>query len=176
MAALIPWFERKFSFDFPVEIYPDVIERFRGAPARVEERVRGVPREVLVRREREGTWSIQENVGHLLDLEALWERRLEDFLAGKTDLAVADLTNRATHEAGHNDREIGEILAAFRERRMRQVAVLEGLGAEEFGRVAVHPRLKQPMRLVDAVTFVCAHDDYHLARIGELLRLFGAAS
>lgn len=172
MAAQAPWFERKFSFDFPVEVYPDVIERFRGTPARVEERVRGVPREVLVRREREGTWSIQENVGHLLDLEGLWDRRLGDFLAGKQDLSAADVTNRATHEAGHNDREIGELLAGFRAHRMRQVGVLEGLRAKDFARTSLHPRLRQPMRLVDAVAFVCAHDDYHLARIGELIRMF----
>lgn len=172
MSAKLPWFERKFTFDFPVEVYPDVIERFRGTPARVEERVRGIPNDVLTRREREGTWSIQENVGHLLDMEALWTRRLEDFLAGRPDLAVADLTNRATHEAGHNQRRLDDLLAAFRAARMRQVEILEGLGSEEFSRVAVHPRLKQPMRLVDAVTFVCDHDDYHLARISELIKLF----
>ena len=172
MATELPWFERTFSFDFPVEIYPDVIERFRGTPARLEERVRGVPRGVLTRREREGTWSVQENVGHLLDLESLWDRRLGDFLAGKPELSAADVTNRATHEAGHNEREIGELLAGFRAHRMRQVAALEGLRMEDFARTALHPRLKQPMRLVDAVTFVCAHDDYHLARIGELIGLF----
>ena len=29
-----PWFERKFDFGFPVEKYPDIIERLRGTPAR----------------------------------------------------------------------------------------------------------------------------------------------
>jgi hypothetical protein len=27
------------------------------------------------------------------------------------------------------------------------------------------------MRLVDAVAFACAHDDYHIARISELRRV-----
>lgn len=171
----LPWFERKFSFDFPIAWAPDLIERFRGTPARLEERLRGVPAPVLTRREREGTWSIQENAGHLLDLEPLWSRRLGDFLEGREELSAADLTNRGTHEAGHNDRPLGEILAAFRSARMREVERLEALTEADFARTALHPRLKTPMRLIDAVTFVCCHDDYHLARMGELMRLFGGA-
>jgi hypothetical protein len=33
----------------------------------------------------------------------------------------------------------------------------------------LHPRLKQPMRLVDHLYFVAEHDDYHLARIWEMI-------
>jgi hypothetical protein len=32
----------------------------------------------------------------------------------------------------------------------------------------LHPRLKQPMRLVDHLYFAAEHDDHHLARIWEL--------
>lgn len=169
--ARVPWFERTFSFEYPVGVYPDVVERFRGAPARVEERVRGLPPAVLTRSD--GGWSIQENIGHLLDLETLFNGRIEDFLSGAPTLRAADLTNRATHEAGHNRREIGEITRAFRREREAAAARLDGLQEADFARVSVHPRLKVPMRLVDAVSFVCAHDDYHLARVAELLRKFG---
>jgi hypothetical protein len=85
-------------------------------------------------------------------------------------LTPADITNRATNEAGHDDRRIEDLLAAFRASRSRQAARLDGLAEADFARVAVHPRLKQPMRLVDAVCFVCLHDDYHLARIGQIVR------
>ena len=171
MPAKLPWIQRSFTFDVPVEIYPDVVERFRGTPARVEDRVRGLSRAALTRSD--GGWSIQENVGHLLDLEAVFGGRIDDFLAGKAVLRAADITNRVTNEARHNEREIGELLGAFRREREGQAARLEGLSAGEFSRVSEHPRLKQKMRLVDAVAFVCAHDDYHLARIGELVRRFG---
>ena len=50
---------------------------------------------------------------------------------------------------------------------------LESLDAELFARSAVHPRLNVPMRLVDFVFFQVEHDDYHLTRIYELLKLFG---
>jgi uncharacterized damage-inducible protein DinB len=173
MAALLPWVERKFSFEFDVRTYPDVVERFRGTPARIDERARGLSREVLTKSD--GGWSIQENVGHLVDLEPLWDGRLADFLDGKTILRAADITNQATVRAGHNSKDIAELTRAFRFHRERQAARLDGLSLAEFSRVAEHPRLKVPMRLVDAVAFVCAHDDYHLARISELKRRFGVS-
>ena len=169
--ALLPWVERKFSFDFDVRTYPDIVERFRGTPARIEERVRGLSREALTRSD--AGWSIQENVGHLVDLEPLWDGRLEDFLAGMPVLRAADITNQATIRAGHNSRDIADLTRAFRSHRERQAARLDSLSIDDFSRVSEHPRLKQRLRLVDAVAFVCAHDDYHLARIGELRRKFG---
>jgi hypothetical protein len=36
--------------------------------------------------------------------------------------------------------------------------------------VALHPRLKVNMRLVDMLYFQAEHDDYHLTRISELRR------
>ena len=175
MPALWPWIERRFTFDFPVGKHRDIVERYRGAPPRLEERVRGLSKAALTWREPQGGWSIQENIGHLLDLEPLWEGRLDDFLAGAPVLRAADITNRATHAARHNERDIRELVAGFRAARERVAARLDGFGESDFARASVHPRLKTPMRLVDAVAFVCEHDDYHLARMSELARLFRAA-
>jgi uncharacterized damage-inducible protein DinB len=166
----LPWINRSFSFDFPVEIWPDVVERFRGTPARIEDKVRGLTGEVLTASD--GGWSIQENIGHLLDLEAVFGGRIEDYLAGKPLLRAADITNKATHAAKYNQRPLAELLWAFRHERESQAATLDALTDADFARVSEHPRLKQKMRLVDAVTFVCLHDDYHLARLTELARKF----
>ncbi len=163
-----PWIERSFTFDYPVEKHPDIVERFRGLPARAEDRVRGLTREQLTWSD--GGWSIQENLGHLLTLEPLWDQRLDDFLAGEPMLRAADMQNRATHDAKFNDQDVGDILRSLRTTRLAQVARLERLTVEEFARVSIHPRLKVPMRLLDGVTFVCEHDDYHMARIAEILR------
>ena len=85
----------------PSPALPNILERLRGSPARLEERVRSLPPATLTARHQD-TWSIQENIGHLRDLEPLWIRRAEQVLAGETELAVADLTNRGTDEANHN--------------------------------------------------------------------------
>jgi uncharacterized damage-inducible protein DinB len=172
MNKVSAWFERKFSFDFPAELYPNLIVRLRGTPARLEEMLRGLSREQLVRQPG-GKWSIQENAGHLLDLEPLWFARVDDFFAAKEILAPADLTNRQTHEARHNERRIEELLAAFRRARLALVERVETLAAEDFTRTALHPRLRTPMRLVDHLYFIAEHDDHHLARIWELRNLRG---
>jgi uncharacterized damage-inducible protein DinB len=164
-----PWLARKFDFNFPAGKYPDLIERLRGTPARLEERIRSIRPDILTRREGD-TWTIQENVGHLLDVEALWSGRLDDFLAEKDGLRAADLTHRRTNEADYNNSPIETLLDAYRSERMQLVDRLESLEAETFGRTARHPRLKTPMRLVDSCLFAADHDDYHLARITELAR------
>jgi hypothetical protein len=166
-----PWIERTFSFDYPAAKFPDILERVRGTPARIEDRVGGLPSEALTRRAGKG-WSIQENVGHLLDLGYLPLTRIEQILRGESVLIAADMSNRRTHEADHNASDIKTLLAAFREERGKLVARLEQLDEADWGKSAMHPRLRQAMRIVDVAYFDAEHDDYHVARISELVRTF----
>lgn len=173
MIQRIPWSERRFDFKFPVGVYPEFIERLRGTPARVEDRIASIPAEFLTRRDGE-RWSIQENAGHLLDLEGLIQGRLDDFERGVAILRAADMTNRATEAARHHEKPIETILAAFRAERMRLVERLERVEPAGFARTAVHPRLDVPMRLVDMLDFQAHHDDFHIATMTELARKFSA--
>lgn len=169
---LIKWIERSFSFDFPVERYPEMIERLRGAPARVDEYFNSAPAEILAKQD-DGHWSIQENAGHLFDLDALTIERIDQYVAGVPVLHAADITNKATIAANHNSVPATTISQLFRQRRLQVVKTLDGFEAEMFARSAVHPRLNLPMRLVDFVFFQAEHDDYHFTRMNELLKLFG---
>jgi hypothetical protein len=169
--ARIPWTERKFNFNFPAELYPEMIERMRGTPARLEDHTRTLTAEILTRRDA-GRWSIQENAGHLLDLEPLMSGRLDEFEAGAIVLHAADMTNRKTHEGNHNERAFATILSAFRKERGDTVARLDSYPSEMFAHSALHPRLNVPMRLVDMIFFQAEHDDFHLTRISELIKLF----
>ncbi len=164
------WFDRRFSLGTPSDAFPEILERIRGTPARLEERVVGLGHEVRVTRRDPNGWSIQENVGHLLDLEPLWTGRLDDLILGRTVLREADLENRKTHGADHNGADLDGLLARFREAREGVVRRLEACGAEDLHRTAEHPRLKQPMTLVDLFYFVAEHDDHHLATITALIR------
>jgi uncharacterized damage-inducible protein DinB len=168
MSEVSKWFERKFEFSFPVELFPNLAVRLRGTPASLEEIVRSSPHERLVQKP-EDKWSAQEHAGHLLDLEPLWIARVDDYLAGAAELTTADLSNRKTHEAGHNTRRVEEILAEFRKARLRFVDQVGELEGPLFTRSIPHPRLQKPFRLVDHLYFVAEHDDHHLARIWELL-------
>jgi uncharacterized damage-inducible protein DinB len=168
MSQVRAWFERKFEFTFPLEQYPNLCVRLRGTPARMEDLMRGAPHNALVAKPRD-KWSAQEHAGHLLDLEPLWMARVDDFLIDGDTLTAADLSNRKTHEANHNARELAKILAEFRTARLRLADQASNFDPAHFARTKLHPRLQQPMRLVDHLYFVAEHDDHHLARIWELL-------
>ncbi len=165
------WTERTFRFDTPPGRMPFLLERLRGTPARLEEKVRGVPAGVLQRRDGH-TWSAQENLGHLLDLEALHLARLDDFAAGLETLRPADMSNQRTWDADHNAAPLAQLLDAFRRARTRFVDRLAGWNPERIEQSALHPRLKTPMRVIDLAYFTAEHDDYHLARMELLISSF----
>ncbi len=162
------WFERKFDFDVSVELVPNLVARLRGAPARLEDVLHGRSQAVLINKP-QGKWSAQEHAGHLLDLETLWMARVDDYVAERTRLTVADLTNRKTHEAKHNDRPLSGILTEFRAAREELVKRVLSLDVSLFAREIPHPRLKVPMRLMHHLHFVAEHDDHHLAHIWSLV-------
>ncbi|MBM3287774.1 MAG: DinB family protein [Candidatus Eisenbacteria bacterium] len=164
-----PWIGRGFAFDLPLSMFPNLIERLRGTPARVEERVRGVSPRFMVERV-DCRWSIQENIGHLVEVENLWHGRLDDYASAAAELRPADMENRRTQAGDYNRADLGQILARFRRERSRLIDRLEGLSEAEVLRTAHHPRLDRPMRVLDMMVFGAEHDDHHLARISELLR------
>jgi hypothetical protein len=174
MIQRIKWTDRRFDFNFPAGIYPEMIERIRGTPARLEELLADLSPETLTNQV-DGRWSMQENAGHLLDLESLVSQRLDEYVAGNTTLHAADMSNRKTYEAAHNNVPITTILKAFRTARHEIVRSLESFDGDIFARTALHPRLNVQMRLVDMLFFQAEHDDYHLARITELKKLLANA-
>jgi len=174
MVERIAWFSRQFTFDLEPWAYPNLIERLRGTPARLEERLSGLDAATRTTRV-DDRWSIQENAGHLLDLEPLWAARLGDFERGAERMTPADLQNRRTHEANHNAANVADTLAAFRAERAAIVQRLEGYDDALVVRTARHPRLDQSMRLIDFVLFVAEHDDHHLATITALRRALSPA-
>jgi uncharacterized damage-inducible protein DinB len=163
---MMKWLDRRFEYVPPAGEYPVIVERLRGTPARMLERVRLVPAAALTRRPGEG-WSAQEQFGHLLDLETLWSLRVDEFLHGAGELTAADMSNRKTHEAEHNERSIHAIVAEFTVARQNLVARLDGAANPDV--TSFHPRLKRPMRLIDFCFFMAEHDDHHLAIVTRIL-------
>jgi len=163
---MMKWLDRRFNYTPPPGEYPMIIERLRGTPVRAGDRLRYEPAGVLTRRDGD-KWSIQEHIGHLLDLETLWQTRVSEFLRSSKELSAADMSNRRTYEAGHNDRALAAILAEFAVARLRLVDTLES--APDPAATSFHPRLQRPMRLIDLCFFVAEHDDHHLTIVSRML-------
>ncbi len=165
----IIWFDRKFKFDLPLEYFPTIVDRLRGAPIRLNAKVATLPHDILTR-QADNFWSAQEHAGHLLDLEPLWHKRILNFLNGDKDLYPADLENKKTKDANHNQKDISIILDSFNTERKKLIDKLEDLDSTQVGLTALHPRLKQPMRLIDSCFFIAEHDDHHLSKIQDLIK------
>jgi len=164
------WFERKFDFNIAEDLFPSILERLEGTPARLEEKFKKIPSNFLPVRFN-NTWSIKENLGHLSDLETLWQQRIEDIVNGNPELQAADLQNKKTDLANHNNTPVNQLLLTFRKLRLQTIAIIANLDDAAFLKSSFHPRLKKPMRIMDLFLFVAEHDDHHLARISELVRI-----
>jgi uncharacterized damage-inducible protein DinB len=168
MTPQTPWFERSFHFDFPVTNFPVIFSRLEGSIFRLQCILANADDEACSY-SKEG-WSVKEHLGHLFDLEELWWKRLQDFLNGKEMLSPADLNNTKTKEARHNEKSLEQLMQQFIGERQRILETAYGFNRSLLGLTSVHPRLQQPMRLIDFLYFVAEHDDHHIAKISGLLR------
>lgn len=168
MITQTPWFERKFNFNFPVGLSPIIVERLRGTIPQLKAIVENISDERLSIK-KDDKWSVKEIAGHLFDLEELWSKRIDDFLAQKETLSAADLSNTKTHQANHNSKTIAELINQFSAARNNLIKKIENIDETTALTVSVHPRLKQKMRLIDSLFFIAEHDDHELTKIRSLL-------
>lgn len=165
----VNWFDRKFEFAATENIMPSLLERLEGTPVRLRDKMSRINPSHYTRNPN-GKWSILEHIGHLADLEPLWQGRLDDILQGQKELRPTDLDNKKTTEANHNHKPVIELLENFERLRKITLAKLNHLTEEDIFKSALHPRLKTPMRTIDLFTFVAEHDDHHLAKISAINR------
>ena len=149
----IKWFQRNFNFDFAQNIFPSIIERLAGTPVRLEEKFKFIPPAILSVKIN-GAWSIKENVGHLIDLEPLWQGRLEDILNDKTELRPTDLQNIKTSEANHNAVAIEKLLSDFRQIRNQTINLIENLTEKQIFKSAPSPAIKSTYAY-NGFIFIC---------------------
>lgn len=107
----------------------------------------------------------------MIDLEPHWQGRLEDIVCGKTELRLIDLQNTKTSLANHDTVPIEDLLNNFKQIRKKTIDLLENLDVKDVFRSFLHPRMKSPMKTMDLFLFVAEHDDHHLARIAEMVKI-----
>ena len=168
MIAQTPWFQRSFNFDFPLGIFPVIFSRLEGSLFHLNALLQNADEDRCSHNQ--GGWSVEEHLGHLADLEDLWWKRLNDFGEHKKLLTTADLNNTKTKEAGHNEKTLDQLMQQFVVERQKILETIYVFGEEMLARTSIHPRLNQPMRLIDSLFFVAEHDDHHIASISSLLR------
>src|SRR5262245_23824707 len=167
-----PWPQRSFSFVHPPWMLADFTERLRGLVPRLAPLLSGLTEE-QARHPLDGKWSIAQNVGHLSDVEELWQERLEDLKNGRQSYTPAVPSRFQELAKRHQQRSVAETLGEFKARRSRLVEALLQASPELQLSSAFHERLQVPMRLVDCAQFYAEHDDHHLIRIRRLRIMVG---
>jgi len=142
----------------------DFIERLRGLVPRLTPLLAGLTEE-QARHQPDGRWSIAQNVGHLSDVEELWQERLEDLRQMKSFYTPAVPARFQALALRHQERGLQETVAELSARRTRLVDALSQASTELQAASAFHERLKVQMRLVDCAQFYAEHDDHHCLRI-----------
>jgi uncharacterized damage-inducible protein DinB len=163
------WFDKKFQFDLIEDNYGLILSKLIENPKKISQLVSSLPVEILTNKA-DKRWSIQENVGHLIDLEELHTGRIDDFIAGEKTLRPADLNNKKTDEASHNEKNITDLLKELKVVRENFVNKMKSLDAKVLKHSSIHPRLKQPMRPIDMAQFVLEHDEHHIETINDLIK------
>jgi uncharacterized damage-inducible protein DinB len=162
------WFERKFPPIADNGLFPCILERLEGTSVRLRHKIDGIEGDLTAAHGEK--WSIHQEIGHLIDLEPLWNRRMLQIIHGEKNLLVADLTNQKTHLANHNESNVYDLIYTFEKERKQLLHTLRQITDADAEKTATHPRLGTPMKLIDLAFFVAEHDDHHLAQITFLSR------
>jgi len=159
------WFDRQFTFGFPVTMLPFFLDRLEGTIYRLEARIKGVPEEILSK-QTDGKWSIKQNIGHLAEVDEISTKRIGEMAAGVPVLTPAVIQPRGDYNA----QPVAEVLHFFRNNRLKNLERYKAITLDELSKGSQHPRLKVHMTPVDLAWFDAEHDDHHLVTLHEILK------
>ncbi len=160
----LPWFERNLKFGYAPEMLPFFIERLRGTIVRLEHKVNNINDEILSIKIN-GKWSIKENIGHLVEVDVIANKRIDEITSN-----VEVMSPAVFEPKDYNPWPIEKVLDFFRENRLSNLTKYEMLSEEQLKKSSLHPRLKVKMTPVDLAWFDAEHDDHHIVKINEILQ------
>lgn len=166
--SFVRWFDRQFDSNTGSKYFDEFLKRLEHFPAVLNELLKSCPIEVSTRKI-EDKWSVNENIGHLILLEDLWRIRFRDIKEGKPDISPADLNNTATDESSFNNMLVEKLIKSLVSERNKTIAMLQKLSEEDLLKASIHPRLQQPMNIIDLMHFVAEHDLHHLHAIQSII-------
>lgn len=159
----LPWFERNLKFGYPPEMLPFFLERLHGTTLRLEHKINGLSEELLSGKP-DGKWSVKETIGHLSEVDAIANKRIDEMVAG-----VEVMSPAVFEPQDYNPWPLEKVMQQFRTNRHANIDKYRSLRAMDLTRSSLHPRLKVPMTPVDLAWFDAEHDDHHLVGIQELI-------
>ena len=155
----------------PIDTIRQSVEAARAGPPKLRELCDGLDSTDCARKPGVGKLSLFEHVWHLLDMERdVFRPRLRQVLAEENPvLQPLDIEEHAVRDENDSKYNLAEIITAWEAARTENVALVEGTGAEDWGRALQHPLIGKATFL-DLVRRWGRHDGDHLRQI-EILSL-----
>jgi hypothetical protein len=160
----LPWFERNLQFGYPKEMLPYFLERLEGSIVRMQAKVKGVPDNVLSTRLND-KWSVKQNIGHLAEVDAIANKRLDEMVAG-----ISPMSPAVFEPQDYNPWPIEKVVELFKNNRLKNLKKYMSIAESDLLKSSLHPRLKVQMTPVDLAWFDAEHDDHHLVKISEIIK------
>lgn len=165
---MIKWNELNYEINTNDKL-PLILERLIGTSARIEDKVKRYSLIAIIKKQNK-EWSVAEHIGHLGLLERVWSLRVKEILENKEVMSNYYISDVEFEANKFNEINVADLIAGFRIKRERLCNKIATLSSEELDYISLHPRLNKKMKIVDLAYFIAEHDDYHLAKITQLLK------
>ena len=116
----------------------------------------------------EKAFSATEIVYHMVDVEHLWQRRIDDLLSGASNTFTAMDPDAVARDSKYNEKDYEAGLSLLSEAREASLKLFASLNDEDFMREGMHTRYG-PMSIVQVVEKMIGHDKQHEAQLARTL-------
>lgn len=160
----LPWFERNLKFGYPKEMLPYFLERLEGSIVRIQTKVKGVDDKVLSAK-LNNKWSIKQNIGHLAEVDAIANKRMDEMVNG-----ISPMSPAVFDPQDYNPWPIEKVIELFKTNRLKNIEKYKSIAEGDLLKSSLHPRLQVEMTPVDLAWFDAEHDDHHFVTINRILK------
>lgn len=142
-----------------------ILSTLKEIPAQVEELIGEVDEIVLSKRPSQEEWCVKEIVGHIIEVERLFLKRVQTIINGQ---GIPELTSAAPPWKLHEDKQYenwkgSELISQLNETRQATLAFMSNLEDEDWTRQGSNQG--SPVSLLDLGTWLVNHDVGHVAQI-----------
>ncbi len=146
----------------------EIIAMLRGDTAALRDALGGAPEETLRRRPAPGEWCMAEIAGHMVDIAALFNRRLTAALDPAADVPAerSPLPWRLLEGQGYDAMPRADLLRLFGDEIARALTMIDGLGETDWRRNV--DMVGGKTRLIDMASWLANHNASHRQQIVAL--------
>ncbi len=130
--------------------------------------IKGQSDATLAKRPDPKNWAGVEVICHLRDVEELFDRNFQMFLAMDDVKLLPGDADRMAVDRQYLRCDAGESIAAFRKRRAETLVTFRNLTPDQWKRGGTHPQ-RGRMTFDDFLTLLAWHDDNHLDQLKRAL-------